>query len=200
MLECGLATHFVFSKDLKSMEDELCEAVYKDVSTIASTLEKFAHKPKLKEDSAWTRLDIINKCFSKKTVEDILSSLETEVLSCKHKWMVNAINSIKYASPTCLKIFLKSIREGRSSTVEECLRNDYIIVRHMLRRTLNNDFFEGSRAMFFDKDKRPKWKPPRLEEVSEEFVEKFFIDVDNDEDWNDLGLPDRNRKMKISKL
>ncbi|KAL0310297.1 UNVERIFIED_CONTAM: hypothetical protein Scaly_2941700 [Sesamum calycinum] len=139
--------------------------------------------------------------------------------------MVNAINSIKYASPTSLKIFLKSvissytffilstillvsidhvlilqIRGGRSSTVEECLRHDYTIVRHMLRRTLNNDFFEGSRAMFFDKDKRPKWKPPRLEEVSEDFVKKFFIDVDNDEDWNNLGLQDRNRKMKISKL
>ncbi|KAK4406473.1 putative 3-hydroxyisobutyryl-CoA hydrolase 3 [Sesamum angolense] len=168
-------------QDLKSMEDELGEAAYNDVSTIASTLEKFAHKPNLKEDSAWTRLDIINKCFSKKTVEDILSSLETEALSCKDKWMVNAINSIKYASPTSLKIFLKSvsidhvlilqIRGGRSSTVEECLRHDYTI-----------------------------WKPPRLEEVSEEFVKKFFIDVDNDEDWNNLGLQDRNRKMKISKL
>ncbi|KAL0288133.1 UNVERIFIED_CONTAM: putative 3-hydroxyisobutyryl-CoA hydrolase 3, partial [Sesamum radiatum] len=62
-------------QDLRSMEDELGEAVYNDVSTIASTLEKFAHKPNLKEDSVWTRLDIINKCFSKKTVEDILSSL-----------------------------------------------------------------------------------------------------------------------------
>ncbi|KAL2230610.1 UNVERIFIED_CONTAM: putative 3-hydroxyisobutyryl-CoA hydrolase 3, partial [Sesamum indicum] len=200
MLECGLATHFVFSKDLKSMEDELGEAVYKDVSTIASTLEKFAHKPNLKEDSALTRLDIINKCLSKKTVEDILSSLETEVESCKDKWMVKAINSIKYASPTSLKIFLRSIREGRSLTMEECLRHDYTIVRHMLRRTLHNDFFEGSRAMFFDKDKRPKWKPPRLEEVSEEFVKNFFIGADNDEDWNNLELPDRNRKMKISKL
>ncbi|KAK4424775.1 putative 3-hydroxyisobutyryl-CoA hydrolase 3 [Sesamum alatum] len=201
MLECGLATHFVFSKDLKSLEDELGEAVYKDASAITSTLEKFNHKPNLKEDSACTRLDIIDKCFSKKTIEDILSSLETEVLSCGGKWMVNAINYMRSASPTSLKISLKSIREARSSTLEQCLRHDYIIVRHMIRRTFNNDFFEGSRAMFFDKDKKPKWNPPRLEEVSEEFVKKFFNDVDNDDDWDNLEFPDRKiRKMKISKL
>ncbi|XP_020552823.1 probable 3-hydroxyisobutyryl-CoA hydrolase 3 isoform X2 [Sesamum indicum] len=201
MLKCGLATHFVFSKDIKSLEAELSKTAHDDVSTIPSTLEKFIHKSNLEQDSAWTRLDIINKCFSKKSVEDILTSLETEVVRCGDKWMANAINSMKRASPTSLKICLKSIREGRSSTLEECLRRDYIVSRHMVRRTFNNDFFEGSRAMFFDKDKRPQWNPSRLENVGDEFVKKFFSDVDNDDDWDCLALPNRKiRKIKTSKL
>ncbi|KAK4431215.1 putative 3-hydroxyisobutyryl-CoA hydrolase 3 [Sesamum alatum] len=201
MLECGLATHFVLSKDIKSLEDELDKTTYVHVSAIPATLEKFVHKPNLKQDSAWTRLDIINKCFSKKTVEEILTSIETEVVHCKDKWLVAAINSMKYASPTSLKICLKSIREGRSSTLEDCLTRDYIISRHLARRTFNNDGFEGTRAMFFDKNKRPQWEPSRLEEVGEEFVKQFFTNVDNDEDWDYLRLPNRKiTNIKTSKL
>ncbi|KAK4424773.1 putative 3-hydroxyisobutyryl-CoA hydrolase 3 [Sesamum alatum] len=176
MLKCGLATHFVFSKDIKSLEDELSKTTYVDASTIRTTLENFIHKPNLEQDSAWTRLDIINKCFSKKSIEDILTSLETEVVRCRYNWMVTAISSMKHASPTSLKICLKSIREGRTSTLEECLRRDYIISRHMVRRIFNHDFFEGARAMFFDKDRKPQWEPSRLENVGEEFVKQFFTD------------------------
>ncbi|PIN19136.1 3-hydroxyisobutyryl-CoA hydrolase, partial [Handroanthus impetiginosus] len=88
------------------------------------------------------RLDIINKCFSKKTTEDILLSLENEAEIRGEKWIINAINAMKHASPTSLKICLKSIREGRSLTLEDCLRCDYTIFRHMTRGALTNDCLE----------------------------------------------------------
>ncbi|KAI3448740.1 hypothetical protein Pfo_005405 [Paulownia fortunei] len=202
MLQCGLATHFVFSKDLKSLENELSEGTSMDEFVIHNALKKFTHRPKSKQDGACTRLDIINKCFSMKTVEEILSSLENEVESCGDKWIVDAINSIKYASPTSLKICLKSIIEGRSLTLEECLMHDYKIIRHIAQRRLSNDFVEGLRARFFDKDEKPQWEPPKLQEVSDDFVKQFFASTEINDDWDCLELPDRKivTTMRNSKL
>ncbi|KAI6679247.1 hypothetical protein NL676_033128 [Syzygium grande] len=102
MLACGLATHFVFSKE-KELLDNLAE-----------------------------------------------------------NWIIEAVNSMKSASPTSLKISLRSIREGRGQTIEQCLARDYTVYCNVVRRKITNDYYEGSRAIFFDKDKRPKWEPPKL--------------------------------------
>ncbi|KAL8555190.1 hypothetical protein ACS0TY_003124 [Phlomoides rotata] len=202
MLASGLATHFVLSKDLKSLENELSKIAYMDGSAVVNVLKKFAHQPNLESDSAFARLDIINKCFSKNTVEDILSTLESEVEKCGDGWMIYAVMSMKSASPTSLKICLKNIREGRKSTREECLRRDYTLFRHFVRGKLSRDIFEGVRAVTIDKDRRPKWNPQKLEEVSDELVNQFFQDLDNDEDWDCLEIPDDRKitKIKTSKL
>ncbi|GAB4837681.1 hypothetical protein Ancab_002533 [Ancistrocladus abbreviatus] len=75
MLACGLATHFVLSKDLPLLEKELDEAG-SAASVIRKVVDRYAHKPNVKEDSPLMRVDLVNKCFSKNTVEEILQSLE----------------------------------------------------------------------------------------------------------------------------
>ncbi|KAA8522757.1 hypothetical protein F0562_009081 [Nyssa sinensis] len=189
MIACGLATHFILSKDLVSLENALHEVVVSsDKSTISQIIDKFDHKVNIKQD---TRLEIINKCFSKETVEEILSSLENFAANQPEKWIIEAINSMKSASPTSLKLFLKSIREGRMQKLEQCLVREFNILCHILRRTINDDFYEGSRAMLIDKDKKPKWQPSKLELVSEEMVGQYFSKVDDD-DWEPLHLPIRS--------
>nr|KAJ0197453.1 hypothetical protein LSAT_V11C700364080 [Lactuca sativa] len=88
-------------------------------------------------------LEMINECFSREDVENILSSLEN-LAACKHeKWIIDAIKSIKYASPLCLKLALKLIREGRHKKLEQCLACEHLVVSHLLRRTVNYDFYES---------------------------------------------------------
>ncbi|KAI8024086.1 putative 3-hydroxyisobutyryl-CoA hydrolase 3 [Camellia lanceoleosa] len=248
MLACGLATHFVLSKDLQPLEDALCELVaadtltisklvskfiYKghakqdsfhkrveiinkcfsrktveeilsslvnalcelvaaDTLTISKLVSKFIYKGHAKQDSFNKRVEIINKCFSRKTVEEILSSLEEEMETGTDKWIVEAISSLKSASPTSLKITLRSIREGRLLKLEHCLSREFTLFRHFMRRTVNNDFYEGARAMLIDKDKKSKWEPPQLWQVSEEMVDRFFAEAEDDDEWEDLHLPNRS--------
>ncbi|KAI3419930.1 uncharacterized protein J3R85_012856 [Psidium guajava] len=195
MLACGLASHFVLSKDLPLLEKSVCEGAPLEKSTISDLLNRFAHKPILKENSSFRRLEIINRCFSKPTVEEILSSLkENEVENDgEKKWVKYAIRSMKSASPTSLKITLKSIRGGRAQTMEQCLIHEYTISCHMLRRSMHRDFYEGSRAMLLDKDKKPQWDPPKLELVTDELVDKFFRGLGGvDPYWVDLRLPIRS--------
>ncbi|KAF5956585.1 hypothetical protein HYC85_003810 [Camellia sinensis] len=194
MLTCGLATHFVNSKDLDSLEIALNAAGYSDtldIMTISKIINKFVQKVHIKQDSSYRRLEIINKCFSRETVEEILSSLEKLVVNNEETWIIEAINSMKSASPTSLKIFLRSIREGRTQKLKQCLVREFNVLCHIMRRTIHDDFFEGSRAMFFDKDKRPQWKPSKLEQVSEEMVNQCSNNIDDD-DWVTLQIPTRS--------
>ncbi|XP_027922999.1 3-hydroxyisobutyryl-CoA hydrolase 1-like [Vigna unguiculata] len=139
---CGLATHFVPSTELKSLENALQVVNSPNVSTITALLQKFTDKPDVKEDSPFRRLETINKCFSKGTVEEIIQSLERELQNGAEEWIRNALSYMHTSSPTCLKIFLKSIRKGRVENIDQCLYRDYNIACHLARRSFGNDLYE----------------------------------------------------------
>uniref|UniRef100_A0A7N2LD32 3-hydroxyisobutyryl-CoA hydrolase n=1 Tax=Quercus lobata TaxID=97700 RepID=A0A7N2LD32_QUELO len=48
------------------------------------------------------------------------------------------------------------IRQGRLQGVGQCLVREYRMVCHVVQGKLSRDFFEGCRAILWDKDKNPK--------------------------------------------
>ncbi|KAJ4954057.1 hypothetical protein NE237_030889 [Protea cynaroides] len=198
MVACGLASHFVLSKDLPSLEKELDGVHSSDPANVSKVINKFMKpkQPSITSTSAFRSMDIINRCFSRKTVEEILSALENEAENKADVWIVIAIKSMKAASPTSLKIFLRSIREGRGQELDQCLIREYRMNCHVMRKTVNNDFYEGCRAMLFEKDKHPKWEPSKLESVSNEMVNQYFTKVE-DEDWEDLRIDAKSDKANL---
>ncbi|KAJ9163223.1 hypothetical protein P3X46_022914 [Hevea brasiliensis] len=198
MVACGLATHFVFSKDLPLLENTLQMLASSEMTIIYQVVNKFTQKPSINEDSIYQSLETINKCFSKDTVEEILLALEKEAENKAEIWITKAINSIKAASPTSLKIALRSIREGRLQNLKQCLIREYTICCNVIRATISNDFYEGSRAMLFDKDKKPKWQPSNLELVSNDMVDRCFTGIDDD-DWKYLQIHDRSNIVDVLK-
>ncbi|WVZ49042.1 hypothetical protein U9M48_000424 [Paspalum notatum var. saurae] len=187
MLACGLATHFVESKRLPMLEESLEKMDTSNIFAVCGIIDPFAQQPSVKVNSSLNRFEFINKCFSKRTVEEIIITLEQEASKFSDGWLAETINTLKKASPTSLKITLRSIREGRTQTVGECLFREYRMVCHVLRGDLSRDLYEGSRAILIDKDRNPKWMPPRLEIVHDEAVEQYFSKID-DPNWEDLNL------------
>ncbi|KAK9095375.1 hypothetical protein Scep_026844 [Stephania cephalantha] len=186
MLACGLATHFVPSMHLPSLERELCRVNSASFAVISAILDVFAQRVSTREGSAYRSLDAINKCFSKNTIEEIFSALEQQAVK-GDEWALTAFKSMKSASPTSLKIFLKSIRKGRKQDVSQCLIREFRMTCHAFRRTVNGDFYEGTRAILVDKDKKPQWQPSKLELVTDEMVDQFFAKI-KDDDWAELQL------------
>ncbi|XP_072962613.1 3-hydroxyisobutyryl-CoA hydrolase 1-like isoform X1 [Typha angustifolia] len=197
MLSCGLATHFVHSTKLPSLEELLTKVDTSDPFAISGIIGKFSQHVPVKESSAYNRLDIVDKCFSKRTVEEILFALEQEAIHCKDEWIMVAIQSLKKASPISLKISLRSIREGRLQSVGQCLVREYRMCCNVLRGVLSKDFFEGCRAILVDKDRNPKWDPSKLELIDDKMVDKYFAKVDYAE-WEDLKLPPAGRRLGIN--
>ncbi|GKA82565.1 3-hydroxyisobutyryl-CoA hydrolase 1-like protein [Tanacetum coccineum] len=201
MLACGLATHFVPLEKLPLLEDALCKANTGDPNIVNNIINEYSSTPKLKEKSQYFRLKTIERCFSRRTVEDIISALEKEADKNMDDWIAWTIESLKKASPTSLKISLRSIREGRLQGVGQCLIREYRMVCTVMQGKFSRDFFEGCRALLLDKDKNPKWEPSKLEFVSDSMVDRYFAALE-DKDWEDLKLPARSNlpSFAISKL
>ncbi|XP_006346483.1 3-hydroxyisobutyryl-CoA hydrolase 1-like isoform X1 [Solanum tuberosum] len=197
MLACGLATHFVSSDKLPLLEQALIKVNTSDQDAISAIISRFSHIPKLKEESPHHKMKIINRCFSRRTIEEIISTLESKALDKKDDWISSTIQSLKKASPTSLKISLRSIREGRLQGVGSCLVREYRMACHVLKGEFSKDVHEGYRAIFIDRDKNPKWEPSRLELIRDDDVDRYFSKVD-DEDWEDLKLPPRSNLSRYS--
>ncbi|KAJ0697808.1 putative 3-hydroxyisobutyryl-CoA hydrolase [Helianthus annuus] len=145
-----------------------------------------------------TRLDMINQCFCGESCEEILSSLEHLATQVQEKWVIDAITSMKSANPLGLKIFLRTIREGRSKNIEQCLETEYIALSNLIAGKISKNYYEGARAMLIDKDKKPQWVPSKLEDVTEEMVAKCFSrSFTEDDDWLPLQLPTKTRGTHV---
>ena len=82
-------------------------------------------------------------------------------------------------SPRGMVVTLKLLRLARaSSSLEECLVREY---RAALEVFASDDFREGVRAAVIDKDRSPKWSPPRIEDVTPEMVAPYFAEIGADE-------------------
>jgi enoyl-CoA hydratase len=78
-------------------------------------------------------------------------------------------------SPTSLKITLRNIRSAVSfAKVEESFQQDY---RISLACIAEHDFIEGIRAAIVDKDRNPVWRPAKLEDVTQDIVDRHFRSV-----------------------
>ncbi|KAI3709099.1 hypothetical protein L2E82_38857 [Cichorium intybus] len=177
MVKCGLATHYILSKDLASLENALSMMSSYDArtrKTISEIINKFENGKTIKRENTYSsaQLESINTCFSQEDVEDILLSLENLATFSHEKWIRDAIKSLKCASPLCLKLALKLIRQGRHEKLHQCLAREHLVVSHLLRRTVNDDFYEGPRAMLIDKDKKPQ-------SLSICFVHALEMDMNN---------------------
>ncbi|PHT93978.1 3-hydroxyisobutyryl-CoA hydrolase-like protein 5, partial [Capsicum annuum] len=174
IVAAGLATHFVPSQKLFQLEKRLLSINNGDEDAIRSVINEFSTNVHIDERSILNKLSIINDCFSGESMEEIMDSFEAKADKKGNDWIVPVLKNLKKASPTGLKITLRSILEGRTQTLSECLRREFRITVNTLRSILSDDFYEGIRATIIDKDKSPKWNPSTLDKVYDEQLDLIF--------------------------
>ncbi|XP_059296924.1 small ribosomal subunit protein mS47 [Lycium ferocissimum] len=195
MIACGLATHYSLKERLPWMEERLGKLITDDRLVIENSLAQYGDLVYPDSRSVLHKLEKIDKCFSEDTVEEIVEALEREAAESHDEWCKTAINKIKEASPLSLKVALKSIREGRFQPLDQCLVREYRISVNWVSKRVSDDFCEGVRARLVDKDFAPKWGPTRLEEVTTDMVDCFFIPLDELEPELNLATAIREPSM-----
>ncbi len=175
----GVATHAVASERF----DELCEAL-SETSGLERLLDSFSEAPAGATVPALR--EVIDRCFSGGTVEEILARLDSE--SGEHAgWAAKAAAAIRSKSPTSLKIALRQMQVGAKADFEECMRIEFRIVSRVLK---GHEFFEGVRAVIVDKDNAPEWVPDALSGVTDADIDAFFAPLGDDElDLTGLDRP-----------
>lgn len=113
----------------------------------------------------------IDACYGADDVEDIIARLRAN----GGEGARTALAALQNVSPTSLKITLRAIRAALSfSRVEQCFQQDY---RISLACIAGHDFIEGIRAAIVDKDRKPVWRPDKLEEVTPDIIERHFRSI-----------------------
>ncbi|KAJ6722674.1 3-HYDROXYISOBUTYRYL-COA HYDROLASE-LIKE PROTEIN 1 MITOCHONDRIAL [Salix koriyanagi] len=192
MIACGLATHYTNSEKLGLVEHHLGKLVTNDPSVIETSLEQYGDLAYPDKTSVLHRIEMVDKCFSHDTVEEILDALERGAAETNDPWCSSTLRRLKEASPLSLKVALRSIQEGRFQTLDQCLVREYRMSLQGISKQISGDFCEGVRARMVDKDLAPKWNPPSLEQVSEDMVDRYFSPLSESEP--DLDLPTKQRE------
>jgi len=117
----------------------------------------------------------IDGWFAHDRMEDIIAALQRD----GSELALSTLKTLSEKSPRGMVVTLKLLRLARTSrSLEECLVREY---RAALEVFASDDFREGVRAAVIDKDRSPKWSPPRIEDVTPEMVVPYFAEIGADE-------------------
>jgi enoyl-CoA hydratase len=117
----------------------------------------------------------IDGWFAHDRMEDIVATLQRD----GSELALSTLKTLNEKSPRGMVVTLKLLRLARASaSLEECLVREY---RAALEVFASDDFREGVRAAVIDKDRNPKWSPPRIEDVTPAMMAPYFAEIGGDE-------------------
>lgn len=124
----------------------------------------------------------IDHFFALDSVPAIIAALEADTSD----WARETAALLRHRSPLMLHVVLEQVRRGRAMGLADDLRMERDLVRHCfhLRPGAASETVEGIRALAVDKDHAPRWNPPRIEDVTPEMVQPFFVSP-----WPDHAHP-----------
>ncbi len=117
----------------------------------------------------------IDALFAFDRMEDIVAALKRD----GSEFAQSTLKTLGEKSPRGMVVTLKLLRLARQTrSLEECLVREYRAANEVFR---SDDFREGVRAAVIDKDRDPKWSPPRIEDVTPEIMAPYFAEIGADE-------------------
>ncbi len=148
-VHAGLATHFVRRAHLHRLSAALARDGVAALAEFAEPLPPFP----LAEHRA-----LIDRAFGADSVPEIIAALEAD----RGAFARETAATLRSMSPSSLVWSLRLLRDGARRTLPQCLEAELRATRTV---TAGAEFLEGVRAMVVDKDRKPNWRPARIEEV-----------------------------------
>ena len=194
----GVATHYIHSTALPSLERRLAELRFKDydsldtrLTLINSTIEEFCTG--LPHDEpiilGGELRNAVDRCFTKKTVPEIIAALQAEEGATK-EWAETTLKTLHQRSPTAVHVTLRQMQLGRSWSIAETFKREHQIATKFMQHP---DFTEGVHALLIRKDGKPQWQPASLEDVkSPESIVDSFFQVEGEQSLKLLSKEDYN--------
>ncbi|CAJ2507760.1 Uu.00g089460.m01.CDS01 [Anthostomella pinea] len=185
----GVATHYLHSTSLPSLESRLAELRFRDyddihkrLAIIEMTIEEFAtglpHTEPLLLGGELRQA--IDRCFSKGTVAEVMEALKQEQ-GPTQAWAEKTLDTLHQRSPTSVHVAHTQMQVARDWSISDTFQREHQIASNFMKHP---DFTEGVTARLISKEKpkpTPKWQPASLEEVQPgDDIAAPFFKVSND--------------------
>jgi len=174
---CGLLGHRMSAGDAlyagfadtmvpRDRLDELARALCHTSGPVSATIASFAAAPSssaLADNQA-----AIDAAFRYGSIEAVREALA----ATPGDWAAKVLADFAPRSPLAMKAAFKAIKLARKlPSLEATLEMELRLTTHLFE---HGEFPEGIRALIVDKDKSPRWNPPRLEDVTDAMVEALL--------------------------
>ncbi|MDP3209077.1 MAG: enoyl-CoA hydratase/isomerase family protein, partial [Rhodoglobus sp.] len=164
----GLADHYVPVDAIPGFVSDL------ELMTAALAVARHAVTPPPSELLA--QRDWIDKAYAGDHVRTIFERLKNSDIPEARE----AATVIRTKSPTSVCVTLEALRRARElGTLEQVLDQEYRVGMHVLEGT---EIIEGIRAQVIDKDRKPRWSPPTIEQVTRQTIVGFFAELESGRD------------------
>lgn len=125
----------------------------------------------------------IDRDFAAPALEGILEALG----AASTEWAQQTHAALDLKSPKSLKLTLAAILNARTlGSLEQALAIEFRLCTRLFE---DGEFIEGVRALIVDKDRKPKWSPPRLGDVTPQLVRDYLESLPAGEDLTFPGEP-----------
>jgi enoyl-CoA hydratase/carnithine racemase len=175
-LACQLADAQVSSSALPALWDVLPTLTDANAINNLIATHKIATTP-MNEGEGGLNIAQIDQVFALGSVPQIIQALEQSATP----WASETAATLRKRSPLMLHVVLEFIRRARSLSQADDLRLERDLVRHcfhtahLQRAGASSETVEGIRALAIDKDHAPQWSPARIEDVTADMVNQFFV-------------------------
>ncbi len=168
----GFADHYIESGAL----DEFVSAM-KEGKSADDAVAMFATPPP--EGALASLQEKITDAFGQTTALAVANRME-EMASQGDEWAAKTHKLLRRHSPLAVSTAFEAITQAKTlSSLEDCLALEY---RFSYRALTGHDFYEGVRALVIDKDKKPKWEPAQLEDVTPAMARGLLGPI-GDQEW-----------------
>ena len=169
-IQVGFADHYIPAAKLPLLVERLSAAGTEPVDDIIEDVAEPVPASLLAANRV-----LIDRLFA----GDTLAAIHANLLTTTDPLATQARADLATRSPKALALTLEAIRRAKSyATLDDALRVEYRLCTRLYE---DGEFIEGVRALLVDKDKAPKWSPPRLDEVTPQLVASYFAPLA--EEW-----------------
>ena len=168
----GMVTHLIHSAEQAEVIRAITESSFtaQDNDIVSDIIDQFTITMPPAELVEHHR--VIANSFDGKSVEEIIIKLQ----AIHSEWALTTLEKLKSKSPTSLKVTFEQLRRAVNMSFDDIMNMELNIAAQFLKTP---DFYEGVRAAIIDKDQSPQWRPDRLEQVTEDKVQTYFLGKEN---------------------
>jgi enoyl-CoA hydratase/carnithine racemase len=176
-LAVGLADHFVRSGDRDPLLEQLTELAWTSGATanravLSAALRQFSDQAIQARPAS--NVLTHGETIQRLTGDDELNEVVQRITDYQGDdvWLKKAAAALTGSSPTSLAVVWELWRRAKHLTLAQVFQLELIVA---LQCCAHPDFPEGVRALLIDKDNRPRWTPPRLDQLSADWISEHFI-------------------------